>query len=154
MEKEFFFKSPMKTTVTANDIGITISRKGLIGKSLHGLKGAKTIPYSSITAVQMKSGTMLTNGYLQLSLPGGVEATKGIQEAVKDENTVMFTKADNDLASELKQLIESHMGTAGAPAASASVNPVEQVKQLKELLDMGAITQQEFDAKKKDLLGL
>ena len=33
-------------------------------------------------------------------------------------------------------------------------NPIEQVKQLKELLDMGAITQEEFDAKKKELLGL
>lgn len=33
-------------------------------------------------------------------------------------------------------------------------NPIEQVKQLKELLDMGAITQEEFDVKKKELLGL
>ena len=30
----------------------------------------------------------------------------------------------------------------------------EQVKQLKELLDMGALTQEEFDMKKKELLGL
>ena len=33
-------------------------------------------------------------------------------------------------------------------------SPVEQVKELKELLDMGAITQDEFDRKKKELLGL
>ena len=33
-------------------------------------------------------------------------------------------------------------------------NPYEEIKQLKELLDMGAITQEEFDAKKKQLLGL
>lgn len=31
---------------------------------------------------------------------------------------------------------------------------LEKIKQLKELLDMGAITQEEFDAKKKELLGL
>ncbi len=31
---------------------------------------------------------------------------------------------------------------------------VEEIKALKELLDMGALTQEEFDAKKKDLLGL
>ena len=33
-------------------------------------------------------------------------------------------------------------------------NPYEEVKQLKELLDMGIITQEEFDQKKKDLLDL
>lgn len=33
-------------------------------------------------------------------------------------------------------------------------NPYEEVKQLKELLDMGIITQEEFDLKKKDLLDL
>ena len=31
---------------------------------------------------------------------------------------------------------------------------IDAVKKLKGLLDMGAITQEEFDAKKKDLLGL
>lgn len=31
---------------------------------------------------------------------------------------------------------------------------VEEIKALKELLDMGALTQEEFDAKKKDLLVL
>ena len=32
--------------------------------------------------------------------------------------------------------------------------PVEELKNLKELLDMGILTQEEFDAKKKQLLGL
>ncbi len=38
--------------------------------------------------------------------------------------------------------------------AGPSASPIEQVKQLKELLDMGALTQEEFDKKKKELLGL
>ena len=37
-----------------------------------------------------------------------------------------------------------------APAASAA----DELKKFKELLDMGVITQEEFDAKKKQLLGL
>lgn len=37
-----------------------------------------------------------------------------------------------------------------APAASA----MDELKKLKELLDMGIVTQEEFDAKKKQLLGL
>ena len=31
---------------------------------------------------------------------------------------------------------------------------IEEIKQFKELLDVGIITQEEFDAKKKELLGL
>lgn len=31
---------------------------------------------------------------------------------------------------------------------------VEEIKALKELLDMGAITEEEYESKKKDLLGL
>lgn len=37
---------------------------------------------------------------------------------------------------------------------SKAENPVEEIKQYKELLDMGIITQEEFDQKKKELLGL
>jgi membrane protease subunit (stomatin/prohibitin family) len=33
-----------------------------------------------------------------------------------------------------------------------NVNPVEKIKQLKEMFDIGAITQEEFDAKKKEIL--
>lgn len=33
-------------------------------------------------------------------------------------------------------------------------DPIEQVKRLKELLDIGAITQEEFDTKKREILGL
>lgn len=40
--------------------------------------------------------------------------------------------------------------TPAAPAASA----MDELKKLKELLDMGIVTQEEFDAKKKQLLGL
>lgn len=41
--------------------------------------------------------------------------------------------------------------TAGPPAAS---DPYEELKKLKELLDMGIVTEEEFNAKKKQLLGL
>ncbi|MBO5223231.1 MAG: SHOCT domain-containing protein [Clostridia bacterium] len=36
----------------------------------------------------------------------------------------------------------------------AALSPAEELKKFKELLDMGVITQEEFDAKKKALLGL
>ncbi len=43
---------------------------------------------------------------------------------------------------------------AAAPAAAAPAGvPVEQLKELKSLLDSGVLTQEEFDAQKRKLLG-
>ena len=44
--------------------------------------------------------------------------------------------------------------TKTEPAKQNSISYLEEIKALKELLDIGAITQEEFDAKKKELLGL
>lgn len=41
-----------------------------------------------------------------------------------------------------------------APNNTASVSAADEIMKFKNLLDMGAITQEEFDAKKKELLGL
>lgn len=37
---------------------------------------------------------------------------------------------------------------------TSGTSSADEIKKFKELLDMGAITQEEFDAKKKELLGL
>ena len=41
-----------------------------------------------------------------------------------------------------------------APAAAPPMDPYEELKKLKELLDLDIITNEEFEAKKKQLLGL
>lgn len=44
---------------------------------------------------------------------------------------------------------------AGQPASGpAAMDPYEELKKLKELLDMDIVTKEEFEAKKKQLLGL
>lgn len=52
---------------------------------------------------------------------------------------------------------EAHPATPPkAPAAPASpyMSSLDELKKLKELLDLGAVTKEEYDAKKKQLLGL
>jgi len=41
---------------------IVISRKGVFGFLTQGLKGDKTIPFASITAVQFKTASAFFNG--------------------------------------------------------------------------------------------
>lgn len=42
--------------------------------------------------------------------------------------------------------------SASNEGSATSDNPVEKIKQLKEMLELGAITQEEFDAKKQEIL--
>ena len=66
---------------------IVISRKGVFGFLL---KGDKTIPFASITAVQFKTASAFFNGYIQFTVHGGNESRGGIASAGTDENSVMF----------------------------------------------------------------
>lgn len=56
------------------------------------------------------------------------------------------------IVSEEQQKIAANMQATQAP--SAPVSNADEIKKYKDLLDIGAITQEEFDAKKKQLLGL
>lgn len=58
---------------------------------------------------------------------------------------------------QLKKENDPQKGTSSGEvkeSVSKEVDNLQQLKLCKELLDMGAITQEEFDAKKKQLLGL
>ena len=51
-------------------------------------------------------------------------------------------------------IVEMEHEESAAVSAQSPANGFEEIKRFKELLDMGIITQEEFDGKKKRLLGL
>ena len=104
-ERIFEFKKS-KTVVRIDDYLIRIARKSNVSNVLlHGLDGEKSILLSEITAYQLKEPGA-TVGYLQLVYPGSSDTKGGVFDAVKDENTVTFTKEDKASILELKQAIE------------------------------------------------
>ncbi len=68
------------------------------------------------------------------------------------KDIVDYSKCPKCHSSDLSPLKEGE--TATAPASVYAGSDAEELKKFKELLDMGVITQEEFDAKKKQLLGL
>lgn len=153
MEKEYYVKSPARTYLTINDNSLSIRRKGALNLMTQGLKGEKTIPLKSITSVQIKKPG-LTNGYIQFSLPGGNESKGGVFKATQDENTVMFSgKYYKDML-ELKQTIESIIFSDAKGKSAQITSSADEILKFKKLLDEGIITQEEFDAKKKLVLGI
>ena len=137
-------------TLVLDKRGVTIKR-GAKGFMLGGgmLRGDKTIPYRSITAVQLKMAG-LTAGYIQLSLQGGREAKGGLFQSTKDENSVHFYQGKNKQFQEAKAIIEERIEASlgGAPATSN----LDELKKLAELKEAGVITEDEFEKKKKELL--
>lgn len=137
-------------TIVLTDTGVIIKR-GMKGFLLGGgmLRGDKTIPYSSIVAVQLKKAGM-TAGYLQLTLKGGSEAKGGLFQSTKDENSINFHLRKNKEFTEAKELIEQRISSS-VPAKTSDLDELEKLAALK---DKGIITEEEFNTKKKQLLGL
>lgn len=70
---------------------------------------------------------------------------------------VDYNKCPNCNSTNLSTLSEEEfeaMQKTQAVATPAATSAADEIKKFKELLDMGIITQEEFDAKKKQLLGL
>ncbi len=120
--------------------------------------GAKTIYYSDVTGIQFKEATAFRAGYLQLETSSG-NIRQG-KTPFTDENSFSYNRGDvqNEMMEEvfsfIQERVEYYKTMKNNPAIVAAISPAEEVKKMKELLDMGIITQAEFIAKKKQLLGL
>jgi hypothetical protein len=131
---------------------IRIARKGMMAFSSHGFKGDKEILIKSISAIQFKSASSWTNGYIQFSFLGGQEAKGGLAQAVSDENTIIFKKSQQPEFEQMKSLIERKM--AEPDIAPKSVGNLDELEKLAELKQKGIITEEEFNLKKKQILGI
>lgn len=143
-------KSKGKYIVEITHGTIKVTQKGVMNALTKGIVGSKTFSINRLSGVQYKKPGFLT-GYLQFILMGSGEGKGGVNNAVTDENTILFaTKNEDILMRELKEFIEySIESPEGKPSTDLS-----DLKKLKDLLDDGIITQDEFAAKKKQILGL
>ena len=122
----------------------------------NGSDGEKTIYYMDCVGVQFKeSGLQI--GYLQLETSSGIMNNKGSNFFNENSFTFDTTKVSNEkmreVAEYIKKQVEAYKRQKNAPAAAAP-SAADEIRKFKELLDMGVINQEEFDAKKKQLLGL
>lgn len=135
-----------------------IGTKATLGSFVTGnvSDGEKTIYYRDCIGVQFKqSGLQI--GYLQLETASGIMNMR--QNNFFNENSFTFdtTVQSNEKMQEVADYVRSRVEEAkngGSVKAEPAVSVADELKKFKELLDMGIITQEEFDAKKKQLLGL
>lgn len=118
-------------------------------------QGEKTIYYRDSIGVQYKASS-LVDGYIQIETAAGNMTAKANQYG--GENSIQFSGDKMNAEAEvivnfIRQRIDE-IKSAPTGGVVQQISPAEELKKFKELLDMGVITQEEFDAKKKELLGL
>lgn len=122
--------------ITCTDKRLLFLDKGMI----FGLKQVE-IPIEKINSISYKKGLLL--GEIVIYHGAAQMTIKNIQkEAVKP------------LADAINNEIEKHRSTANNTSTQPTVSAADELLKFKQLLDAEVITQEEFDAKKKELLGL
>ena len=156
-EKIYDLKSKMGTNLEVYEDKVILSCKG-VASFLNGTAqyGEKTILYSDCVAIQFRKASMIATGYLQFEIPGTTSRSLSITSS---ENTYTWAIIkENSQVEEVAEYIRSRIAyyknATKAPSVVAPVSNAEELKKFKELLDLGVISQEEFDAKKKQLLGL
>jgi hypothetical protein len=142
--------------VVGTDRRILVLKKGLMAGATFGHK-LSSWEYRNVTGLQLD--TRANSGILIIHA-GGEEPIKssywasGKGSAKEAPNAITFASkppADAQAAvAQLRQLIaEAH-----APHQSTHTpDPIEQLRKLGELRDAGVVTPEEFETKKRDLLG-
>jgi hypothetical protein len=141
--------------LTVTPRSIVISREGALGFISHGHQGRKEIDIRHISSIQFKESGGATAGYIQFAFLGGQEAKRGLFQGVEDENTILFgSKAQPDFL-RAKELIDEHRDRLHAPAVAVQpVSSANELAKFAELHRQGVLTDEEFAAKKLQLLGL
>ena len=140
--------------VVVETSGIVIKRKrGLLTLLNQGIQGDKSIPYSSITAIQLRDPGAFSRGYIRFSISGR-DPVGGLMEATSDENAVLIDRNQIEGFQKLKVEIEARMGAERArssPQASGG-DAISELERLAGLVERGFVTRDEFEARKKLLL--
>jgi len=115
-----------------------------------GLKGEKDIQLAAISSIQFKNAGRLTSGYIQFAFMGGQESKAGLLLAAADENTVMFRRSQQPAFEALREAVQLRL----APSENTGGSVADEIEKLAALRERGILTEDEFQAKKAQMLGL
>ena len=143
-------------------VGYTLTKKTLasgISKAIPVIGGviSGTINFASMMPMARKLNDTLDNAtfdYSEEEFNRDIEllsnetgkVSKEDKQSFKEKFVVGFSKTKNSVSNLFSKL--------GDNKDKSEIDPIEEIKKYKELLDSGIINQEEFNKKKKDLLNL
>ncbi|MDE6838417.1 MAG: SHOCT domain-containing protein [Acutalibacter sp.] len=133
---------------------ITISEGAVIIKK--GKKDTgRTIKFPDIISVTVKKPGLTSAGCIHIQVIGA-KTYSSVATAVHmatDVNAICFRKPHYQEAIDFKSALDAAIAQTSTPSNSTQID-VDGLKQLKNLLEDGIITQEDFDQKKAQILGL
>jgi hypothetical protein len=141
--------------VILTDRAVIIGREGFWKKFKSGsfTKGNKSIPFKNITGVQFKEPG-LTAGYIQFTVPGGIESKGGVFNAMSDENTVAIAgKEQSEDFRKIRDFIEEKIhAPVGTPPQASAPSVADELGKLAALKKEGLISDDEYAQLKTKLI--
>jgi len=136
-------------TIFATDRKLIIRNPMLLGLR----ESVETVPYNDITAVDLEKGMFSCE--VRITAPGlTVQLSRFF--SLSRHGIAGIPAIPREKAEKLVEIVREGMKQAGAtkamPSVVAAITPLDEIKKLKELLDMGALTQEEYEEKKKKIL--
>lgn len=105
---EFEFTSKQKCIVKIKKNRIDIEFSGANSAITKGFSGTKTMNLDYLIGVQFKAPGKATTGYIQLIF-NGMQSSQGLTNAVKDEDSIVFSSSELNLATDLKDYLLSYI---------------------------------------------
>lgn len=110
---------------------------------LKSLSNTETIPFGTISGIELKKNIALLGLEVKLTRANNTDSITNVDK----QAAPAFVKALQDtLASRTNQ-------SGNTIIQNQATDPLDQIKKLKDLLDAGIITQDEFQEKKTELMG-
>jgi hypothetical protein len=157
--------------LTPKTLAVTDQRVMIVDHKVLGRYELQDIPYSKLEMVRFEQGVAGSTFRLfpedgeaieiaWLSREGAQKAIETIRDAldtiavesVSIQRNKKMLGREEWVLHKPKELV-SRRRAAGEPRKATQPDPLERLRRLKELLDAGAISQEEYDAKKEELLG-
>lgn len=117
-----------------------------VKKYMSGFGGVKKVYYHQINSIQKRNATDLVNGTIEFELPGMAASAFS-----QNENLITYLPKYQEEAEKIydfvnEKILSIHQAkTQPSQVVQTEASPMAKLKEAKELLDMGVITQEEFD---------
>lgn len=155
-ENALFYIDGREGTLSVFDEFLQLDFTGsALKKYLSRFGGVKKIYYPQINSIQKRDAGNVLLGSLEFEVPGMSYSGRG---GVKSENIIHYEYYYQEEADKIYEFVNQKILNIQRdiinpqPNIPNEIDVLSEIKKAKELLDMGAITQEEFDNIKKELL--
>lgn len=150
-------------TIVVYEDRVVIARKGLGSLALQGIKGDRTFFYSDLSGVEYKKPSIMANGYMKFLTSGTIDINAKVgmfgssKQSAADPNTVILRAFDKKVPIESEKIynfLMKKISDIKKANNNSGISSADEILKFKKLLENGIISEEEFEAKKKQLLGI